>query len=126
MLFCFLMTVLASLLFGAGYILITLEHRFNLHKAVTATALGSGLWILIAFLQGHAAEVALEGVASEIFGLVVFLLAAMTLVEILIHYRFFDLVYIQLKRLRLTDTHQFWLIGTIAFFIEKGIVTCFY
>ena len=121
MFFCFPMTVLASILFGAGYLLITLEHRFNLHKAVTATALGSGLWILIAFLQGHAAEVALEAVASEIFGLIVFLLAAMTLVEILIHYRFFDLVYVHLKRLHLTDIHQFWLVGIIAFFLSAVI-----
>jgi len=115
------MTILASVLFGAGYILITLEHRFHMHKAVTATALGAGLWVLIAFMQGHAAEMALEEIGSEIFGLIVFLLAAMTLVEILIHYRFFDLVYMRLQALRLTDIHQLWLIGTLAFFLSAVI-----
>lgn len=117
----FPMTVLASVLFGAGYLLITLEHRFNMHKAVTATALGAALWILIGFMQGHAAEVALEEIGSEIFGLVVFLLAAMTLVEILIHYRFFDLVYMRLQALRLTDMHQLWFIGILAFFLSAVI-----
>ena len=117
----FLMTVLASVLFGAGYLLITLEHRFNMHKAVTATALGASLWILIGLMEGHAAEVALEEAGSEIFGLVVFLLAAMTLVEILIHYRFFDLVYMRLQALRLTDVHQLWLIGVLAFFLSAVI-----
>ncbi len=115
------MTVLASVLFGAGYLLITLEHRFNMHKAVTATALGAALWILIGFMQGHAAEVALEEIGSEIFGLIVFLLAAMTLVEILIHYRFFDLVYMRLQALKLTDIHQLWLIGILAFFLSAVI-----
>ena len=117
----FLMTVLASVLFGAGYLLITLEHRFHMHKAVTATALGAGLWTLIAFMEGHGTEVALEEVGSEIFGLIVFLLAAMTLVEILIHYRFFDLVYMRLQALKLTDIHQFWLIGILAFFLSAVI-----
>ncbi len=109
------------MLFGAGYVLITLEHRFNMHKAVTATALGAALWILIGFMEGHGAEVALEEIGSEIFGLVVFLLAAMTLVEILIHYRFFDLVYMRLQALKLTDMHQLWLIGVLAFFLSAVI-----
>ncbi len=109
------------MLFGAGYLLITLEHRFNMHKAVTATALGAALWILIGFMEGHAAELALHEIGSEIFGLIVFLLAAMTLVEILIHYRFFDLVYMRLQALHLTDVHQLWLIGTLAFFLSAVI-----
>lgn len=115
------MTVLASVLFGAGYLLITLEHRFNLHKAVTASALGAGLWVLIGLMEGHAAELALHDIGTEIFSLVVFLLAAMTLVEILIHYRFFDLVYMRLQALRLTDVHQLWLIGLLSFFLSAVI-----
>lgn len=115
------MTILASVLFGAGYLLITLEHRFNMHKAVTATALGAALWILIGFMEGHGAETALHEIGAEIFGLIVFLLAAMTLVEILIHYHFFDLVYMRLQALKLTDTHQLWLIGTLAFFLSAVI-----
>lgn len=118
---CFFMAVLASVLFGAGYLLITLEHRFNLHKAVTATALGAGLWVLIAFMEGHAAEVALEGIGSEIFGLIVFLLAAMTLVEILVHYHFFDLLYTRLQELKLSTVYQFWLISILAFFLSAVI-----
>lgn len=115
------MSLIASMIFGTGYLLITLEHRFNLHKAVTATALGAGLWILIAFMEGSAAEEALELVGAEIFGLIVFLLAAMTLVEILIHYRFFDFIYVHLQKLKLTDVHQLWLIGAIAFFLSALI-----
>lgn len=116
------MAVIASVLFIAGYALIALEHRFNLSKAMTASALGGLLWLLIA-AEGGAEEIAhaLEGIGGEIFGLIAFLLAAMTLVELLIHYRFFDLIRSKLLALSLSDAKQLWLVGVIAFFLSSVI-----
>lgn len=116
------MAIIASILFVIGYALIALEHRFNLSKAMTASALGGLLWLLIAMESG-AEEIThvLEGVGGEIFGLITFLLAAMTLVELLIHYRFFDLVRSKLLALSLPDTKQLWLIGAITFFLSSII-----
>lgn len=109
-------------LFVAGYAAIALEHRWNLHKSVTAAALGGILWLCIAFAGGgHHVGEAVEVLGSEIFGLVVFLLAAMTLVEILAHYRFFDLIRVKLLSLRLADKAQLWMIGIISFFLSAVI-----
>lgn len=115
------MIIIASLIFIAGYALITLEHRWNLSKAVTAVAMGALLWLIIAIRDGHAVEHFTAEMGSEIFGLVAFLLAAMTLVEILVHYQFFDLIRMKLLRLGLDDVKQLWLMGIIAFFLSAVI-----
>jgi Na+/H+ antiporter NhaD/arsenite permease-like protein len=112
------MTFAIVTLFILGYILITLEHKFKLNKSITAAALGAGLWGLIAFHEGHDIEEALHPVAAETFALVVFLLSAMTLVEILVHYRFFDVLRTKLYSLGLGDFGQLWLISGMAFFFS--------
>lgn len=109
------MTLAIVALFILGYIFITLEHKFKLNKSITAAALGAGLWALLAFFEGHGIEEALHPVAAETFALVVFLLSAMTLVEILVHYRFFDVLRTKLYALGLTDYRQLWLISGMAF-----------
>jgi len=108
------MTLAIILLFIVGYIFITLEHTLKLNKSVTAAALGAGLWALIALVEEHVEE-ALHPVAAETFALVVFLLSAMTLVEILVHYRFFDVLRTKLYSLGLNDYRQLWLISGMAF-----------
>lgn len=112
------MTPIIILLFIIGYFFITLEHKLKLNKSITAAALGAGLWALIAFFEGHGIEEALEPVAAETFALVVFLLSAMTLVEILVHYRFFDVLRTKLYSLGLGDFGQLWLISGMAFFFS--------
>src|SRR3989339_789823 len=109
------MTTAIVTLFILGYCLITLEHKLKLNKSVTAAALGAGLWILITLVEGHDVEKALHPVAAETFALVVFLLSAMTLVEILVHYRFFDVLRTKLYSLGLNDYRQLWLISGMAF-----------
>lgn len=116
------MALIATVCFIIGYALIALEHRFNLSKAMTASALGGLLWLLIATGDGtEEVTHVLEGIGGEIFGLVAFLLAAMTLVELLIHYRFFDLIRSKLFALSLSDAKQLWLIGAISFFLSSII-----
>lgn len=112
---------IVSIVFIVGYVFIAMEHHFRIHKAMTAMALGGILWVLVAFHDSHGAEEALEIVGSEIFGLIAFLIAAMTLVEILVHYRFFDLVRNRLQRLGLVDASQIWLIAGISFVLSAVI-----
>jgi Na+/H+ antiporter NhaD/arsenite permease-like protein len=115
------MITLATLLFIGGYVLITFEHKWKLNKSITATALGASLWGLIALSGDHSVEEALHHLSGETFSLVVFLLAAMTLVEILVHYRFFDLLRVRLFALGLKDEAQFVLISLITFALSAVI-----
>jgi Na+/H+ antiporter NhaD/arsenite permease-like protein len=110
-----------SAVFLLGYAAIALEHHFNLQKAITAAALGGVLWILVALAErgGEAAD--LHSLGGEIFGLIFFLMAAMTLVEILTHYRFFEWVRAKLFSLQLTDKYQIWVIAFLTFFLSALI-----
>ena len=113
---------LAVAIFVVGYAAIALEHRLRIHKTHTALFLGSALWIVVALFFGvHGVEEALGDIGREIFELVAFLLSAMTLVEILIHYRFFDLVRTKIQKFQLTDSGQIWLLSTVAFFLSAII-----
>lgn len=113
---------IVSILFIIGYLLIAFENQLKINKALTGAALGAGLWILIALIEGgHGVEKTIEAISSETFGLVVFLLSAMTLVEVLVHYRVFDIIRIKLFQLGLHDTAQLWLIAGIAFFLSAII-----
>jgi len=111
----------AVVFFVLGYLGIALEHYFRTNKAVTAALLGAGLWILVAIRDGHGAEKAIHPVAEETFGLIIFLLSAMMLVEILVHYRFFDLVRDKIYTLGLGDRAQLWLMAMVSFFLSAVI-----
>lgn len=84
------------ILFGAifiiGYALIALEHKTHINKSGVAIIIGCLLWILAAMFSHDRAEIsyAIAENSAEIFAIVVFLLSAMTIVEILVHYQFFD------------------------------------
>lgn len=112
---------IAAGLFILGYALITLEQKFSTHKSAIALILSGVLWVLVALqLRHHTDEVrhAVEHAGTEIFGIVVFLLAAMALVEILVHYRLFDLIRAKLIKLNMSDKQQFLLILTLTFFFS--------
>lgn len=85
--------LLATILFISGYVVIALEHRFFINKAATSLLLAAILWVIASVsipmeeLQHHVVNA-----SSDLFGLVVFLITSMTLVEILLHYRFFDVI----------------------------------
>lgn len=112
---------LAAGLFCFGYILITLEQKLSTHKSAIALLMGGVLWVVAALhLRGHRSELdeALAHTSSEIFSIVAFLLAAMALIEILVHYRFFDLIRARLLLLKLDDKHQFLMLMAITFFLS--------
>lgn len=110
----------ATIIFAFGYLLITLEHKFNTNKSAIALAVSAILWVIASFYLHSADELshALHEAGAEVFNILVFLLAAMTLVEILLHYRFFDLIRIKLFKLNLDDRKQFVIIGFLTFFLS--------
>ncbi len=112
--------IVALVIFIIGYALITLEHKLNTNKSAVALSLGAILWILAAVTTSDKAEIShiITEAGAEIFQIVVFLLAAMTLVEILVHYRFFDVIRTKLARLKLKDKKQFAVMGIITFFLS--------
>jgi Na+/H+ antiporter NhaD/arsenite permease-like protein len=112
---------IAAGLFGLGYLLITLEQKFGTHKSAIALTLGGVLWLLAALQLKNdpaALDRALSHAASDIFGIVAFLLAAMALIEILVHYRLFDFIRAKLIGLHVTDKQQFLVLLTITFFFS--------
>lgn len=104
-------------IFLLGYAAIVLEHSFHINKSGSAIVMGALLWLLISWFEKGSAEVgaALNHETQEIFGIVVFLLAAMTLVEILVHYRFFDWVQEKIMQKKITQIKLFWLLGLLTF-----------
>lgn len=116
--------ILAAAFFGLGYFLITLEQKFNTHKSAIALTMGGVLWLLAAvFLTNNrdALQHALSHTGAEIFNIVAFLLAALALIEILVHYRFFDLIRAKLISLNVGDKQQFLLVIAITF-VFSGIL----
>jgi Na+/H+ antiporter NhaD/arsenite permease-like protein len=110
--------IIAAGLFCLGYFLITLEQKFNTHKSAIALTLGGVLWLLAAVhLKGNeeALDHALTHAGSEIFSIVAFLLAALALIEILVHYRLFDLMRAKLIQLNVNDRQQFLVIMALTF-----------
>lgn len=114
-----LLAIVGASFFVLGYVLITLEQKFSTHKTAVALTMGGVLWLLAA-LQVHGEELshAISHTGAEIFSVVAFLLAAMALIEILVHYRLFDLVRDRLIRLKFNDSQQFLVILTITFFFS--------
>lgn len=114
------MGIIALIIFLAGYGLITLEHKLSTNKSAVALSLGAILWILAAIYshdKTHLTHLVSEA-GGEIFQIIVFLLAAMTLVEILVHYQFFDLIKTKLAKLKLKDKKQFMVMGFLTFFLS--------
>lgn len=110
--------IVAGGLFCLGYLLITLEQKFSTHKSAIALTLGGVLWLLAAVkLKGHDDELehALGHAGSEIFSIMAFLLAALALIEILVHYRLFDLIRARLIELKVNDRQQFLVILGLTF-----------
>lgn len=108
--------VLAASLFIAGYIAISMENKIYANKAAISLVLAALLWIIVgftsstSFVQEHLTEA-----GGDIFSLIVFLLAAMTLVEILLHYRFFDVIERRLRDKGWTYYTLSWALVGITF-----------
>ncbi|HCM81926.1 MAG: Citrate transporter [Microgenomates group bacterium GW2011_GWC1_43_11] len=110
-----MITIICIIVFLIGYILISIEQYIKISKTAVSLLVGVVLWLLVGISEtGHIAT-SLGETSQEIFELIIFLLSAMTLVEILTHYGLFDVVYRKLIELRIKDKVQFFIITCIAF-----------
>lgn len=103
-----------------GYVLISLEQRFSTHKSAIALLMAGTLWSLAAIAgRGTEAFTAITNeTAVNVFSIVSFSLASMALIEILAHYKFFDVVRDQLMRLHIRDRGQFVLLMGLCFVLS--------
>lgn len=112
------MVTLGSLIFVLGYLAIAIEHKIHMNKAAIALAMGGALWLLVAVAGLDGFREAITHAGGEIFEIVVFLLAAMSLVEILVHYKLFDVIRGRLLRMGLGNSQQFLMLVVLTFFLS--------
>ena len=105
----------ALIFFIVAYILIMAEEKVLISKSAVALVLGTSLWVLIAIRDRAKVVPHLSETSAGIFEIVIFMLAAITLVQILTHYRLFDWLRYQIARWRLSVTRQLWLISAMTF-----------
>lgn len=111
--------LLAMSAFAAGYLVITLEHRLFLNKAASSLLLAVLLWAIAGVgLSGEIVQESLVHIGSDIFSLVIFLLASMTMIEILVHYHLFDVLEKWLRSRGWTIYQLGWGIATLTFFLS--------
>lgn len=115
------MILLVSSVFIVAYILISAEHKLRINKTAVAMLFAGILWVLIAINDQAMVATHLGEAGAEIFEIVIFLLSAMTLVEILVHYRFFDVVRSWIASRRLDNARQLWMISSLAFMLSSVI-----
>lgn len=108
--------IFAAALFGVGYLAISMEHRLFVNKAAISLVLAVALWIVVGLTSGgEAISHYLTEAGADIFGIVIFLLTAMTLIEILIHYHLFDIVEAWLRSRGWTYYRLGWAVAGLAF-----------
>lgn len=109
-------TILLIIIFFVGFTAIALEHNLHVNKSWIALFTGSIMWIIVAI--GEDEELLREAMmheSAEIFALIVFLMGAMTIVEMMAHFRFFTWVESKLLRLNISNRQLFWIMGLITF-----------
>jgi len=116
-----LFQIIAAAVFLIGYAGIATEHRLHINKAAWALITGGVLWVLVALSHTPHMEELLMETGHEIFSLVVFLLAAMSLVEILISCGIFDALRTKMLEYKLTNKKQFLIILTTVFFLSAVV-----
>ncbi len=110
---------LAISLFAAGYLAIALEHRFFISKAASAILLAVALWLIASLVMPvDTVTHSLREASVDVFGIIIFLLTAMTLVEVLVHYHFFDFIEAWLRQHHWTPYYLGWVITFITFFLS--------
>lgn len=103
-------------IFLIGFLAITFEDKLEVNKSWIALFMGTLMWVIVAIGRDeHLLELSIMHESSEIFQLIIFLMGAMTIVEMMGHFRFFTWVESKLLALNVTDKQLFWLLGLLAF-----------
>jgi Na+/H+ antiporter NhaD/arsenite permease-like protein len=109
--------IVFSILFIIGYVFIALEHKSHINKSGIAIVLGGVLWLIAAIVAHDKSEIThgLMENSSEIFSIVIFLLSAMTIVELLVHYQLFDWIREKIVQKKISQGKLFFILGAITF-----------
>ena len=110
-----MIAIISIIVFLVGYILISIEQYIKISKTAVSLLVGVVLWLLVGISEMGHITTSLGESAQEIFELIIFILSAMTLVEILTHYGLFDVVYQKLIKLHIKDRVQFFSITCLSF-----------
>jgi Na+/H+ antiporter NhaD/arsenite permease-like protein len=113
------MTIAILIVFVLGYAAIVLEHSLKVNKAAVALLTGVLCWVLysLGHVQGAGAtEAALLHHMEDISGILLFLMGAMTVVEVLDSHESFRVIT---DRIHTTNKVKLmWIIGLFAFFLS--------
>ena len=115
-----IISILLISIFFLGFIGIAFEHKFHVNKSWIALFMGALMWMVVSYGQTKAQlSGPLNHGFAEIFELVIFLMGAMTIVEMLGHFRFFTWVEAHLLKSDISNKKLFWILGFIAFFASS-------
>lgn len=101
-----------------GYCAVILESPLKINKTISALLTGSLCWITIAIFQNDQHEIATKLVEyfGEISGLLIFLLGAMTIVELIDLHKGFTVIT---SRIRTKSVYKLlWIVGLVTFFMS--------
>jgi Na+/H+ antiporter NhaD/arsenite permease-like protein len=113
------MTILLVVVFMIGYVFITIEHSIGIDKSIPALMMGALCWAVLSASShdgGHTLQESLQHHIADIAGIIVFLMGAMTIVELIDLHGGFTLVSNLIR-----TTHKLkllWLICFTAFFLS--------
>jgi len=109
--------ILLIVVFITGLLAIAFEHKLEINKSWIALFTGTVMWIIIS-VGGNPVHMhqSISKGSAEIFELIVFLIGAMTIVEMLGHFRFFTWIESKLMEKNISNRQLFWMLGLITFF----------
>lgn len=109
-------STLLVIVFIVGFTGIVLEHNLKVNKSWIALATGSVMWMIASYGNTYEAlHIAITHSSAEIFELIMFLIGAMTLVEMMAHFRFFSWIEAKLVERDISNVKLFWILGLITF-----------
>ena len=110
-------SILLLTVFIAAFFAIALEHLTHVNKSWVALFAGSLMWGIAVFGKGpDLIHESIMHTTAEIFELIIFLMGAMTIVEMLAHFRFFTWLEIKLQSKDISNTRLFWIVGIRYFY----------
>lgn len=110
------MTIMIIAVFVIAYAAIALEHPLKVNKSASALVGAGLLWTIYALATGHVEEALNEslGSASQI---ILFLMGAMTIVEVVDAHDGFEVITSKVKTTKMSSL--LWLIGFVTFFLSS-------
>ena len=112
------MTAALLLIFISGYVMIACEHVLQINKATFALIMCAVLWAVYA-MTGHDPNISSDLVEAlgDTCEIVVFLIGAMTIVELIDRYDGFRML---VERIHASDKRKLmWILSFVAFFISS-------